>query len=68
MKIDEKVACVGGSHFWKCWGRNRFGEELKILDFALGGGTAPERHYGEIEVLLPGYVVIWLTESIDYFW
>ena len=37
MKIDEKVACGEGSHFWKCWGRNRFGEELKILDFAWGG-------------------------------
>ena len=28
---------MGGTHFWKCRGRNRFGEKLKILDFALEG-------------------------------
>ena len=35
MKIHEKEVC-GGSHFWKLRGRNRFEEELKILDFLRG--------------------------------
>ena len=39
MKIHEKVLRGGVSHFSKCQGRNRFGEELKILDFAWGGLT-----------------------------
>ena len=32
----RKIGLWGESHFGKCRGRNPFGEELKMLDFAWG--------------------------------
>ena len=37
MKIHEKVVCGGEVPFENAEGRNRFGEEFEILDFAWGG-------------------------------
>ena len=46
MKIPEKGVCGGGSHIWKCLGRNHFGEELKFFDFAWGERTLDDTMEG----------------------
>jgi len=43
----RKSGLFGGKSLWKMPGRNRFGEELKILDFAWGELTLDDTmlHY-----------------------